>query len=506
MKFRKFSPLILSLIVILYQGATSSARATHEDFVTGESYFKQGKDHYEQTVAGQFRPRHQAMTEMDFLSLIGTLEKENNLRRPFHLKFTSAGDGISLILAVSQGHAMELNLFLAINEAFVDIFDTGSYVYQNAKYLRADLEKARTYFAQAALFLKGAQYICDHVLKGEEGTFHEDRIMKNMRNTSYTPASEINEKISAFVSDRVRYHDSKVSVAEYIAYYSSVYYDVFVNSYHYIDAHLSSKEAKTRMMLNRKQEGGLKDFTFELTTARLLDMAKLPVFTEEEKEPQALSAPSNKKKRRKKKRNPSSASVASEALLVTASQDPCDVSLPEKSAPAAQVDALALTPLAQQVAQSSSTDAVTPVRPVDEEIEPVISSTGEQAVQAPIDAGGKGKERDTVNAISAPRPQTHQGPSRLQRLNALLDEHDGGPHAGMKPRKFLRLCAALNDAGYFSGFTANQKEVRVKTDQSVSVLHIEKHSANRRSPGVSANTARKLQEIIEGLKQNQSTS
>lgn len=88
--------------------------------------------------------------------------------------------------------------------------------------------------------------------------------------------------------------------------------------------------------------------------------------------------------------------------------------------------------------------------------------------------------------------------SKIAHLNQVLKEFDGGPSAGMKTRKFLRLCAALNEQGFFSEFSANKKEVFIKTDTLVTVMHTN-HSKKKKSPGISGNTAKKLQEVIESI-------
>lgn len=96
--------------------------------------------------------------------------------------------------------------------------------------------------------------------------------------------------------------------------------------------------------------------------------------------------------------------------------------------------------------------------------------------------------------------QQQENIARIQRLKEVLEDFDGGPTAGMKTRKFLRLCAALNEQGFFSEFSANKKEVFIKMDNLVTVMHTN-HSKKKKSPGISANTANKLEEVINRIQQ-----
>lgn len=88
---------------------------------------------------------------------------------------------------------------------------------------------------------------------------------------------------------------------------------------------------------------------------------------------------------------------------------------------------------------------------------------------------------------------------QLQELDVILNQFDGGPQAGMKTRKFLRLCSALNDGGFFSDFKLSKKEVLVKTEDMVSVMHTN-HSRRKKDAGITRPTAKKLQEVIDQIR------
>ena len=95
----------------------------------------------------------------------------------------------------------------------------------------------------------------------------------------------------------------------------------------------------------------------------------------------------------------------------------------------------------------------------------------------------------------------------LDQIDLLLQKFDGGPHKGMKTRRFLRLCSALNGMGYFASFEANQKQVRIKTPPTedgnpgvVTVMHTN-HSNKSKDTGISRPTAEKLTQVIGILRE-----
>ena len=267
----------------------------------------------------------------------------------------------------------------------------------------------------------------------------------------------------------------------------------------------------TRLKLNRKLEGGLKSFSYNLTTVNLLDSLNRKPSTKIETIP-----PKKKAKKPKKRRNKKATKVLpSPTLAQEETKDPSEpISTPEnidinpEPAPIQEEQPALRSSLPSQPLRNETELSFLKIEdPPQEESQIIALEQEEEKAQVPVnlshhlDLGTSTSSKPTIKEKEAPHSFGHKKQiSKLKQLNHLLEDFDGGPSAGMKTRKFLRLCAALNEQGYFSEFSATQKEVFIKTDKLVTVMHTN-HSGRKKSPGISGNTAKKLQEVIESIQQ-----
>jgi hypothetical protein len=343
-----------------------------------------------------------------------------------------------------------------------------------------------------------------------DNEFDEEKFIKSLNNDSYIPAVSIQRQMDDFIADKKEKQNGIISLEQYFEYFTDLYSKLFTNQYFFLKAHLISKENKTRLNLNRKLAGGLDKFEYNLTTINLLKTIKPEL--QEEDTTSVGQVDSNepikkhKKKRKKKKKqtqaaieglqktdessSKSSTSTTSEVEFQNSQKDD---PLPHEITEVPFILGNQTFEDKKAIEETLNTTSILPQKePLPEA--PMVKEKNKEASSL-IDT----QEKVTRKEKEQP-PKVMQEISQMQKLNTLLNEHDGGPSAGMKTRKFLRLCTALHENGFFSEFTANKKEVYVKVDGMASVMHVENHSANRKSPGVSRNTAKKLQEIIEIIK------
>lgn len=530
MKFLRFL-FVLFLFVNSHCYATSYSG--NQEFATGEKYWQQSKLHYHGSVANQFREQHAQYAKMDFFPYVLELEQKNTLHAPINFTVKSVLDGINVNFEVYKGGVTQLQLFLAFNEALVEIFDAGSEIYTKAKYIRSDLNKAKDYFAQAVTFLNGVQHISQYIFKGVNNDFNEEKFIKSLNNASYIPAESIQSQLDSFIEDMKTKHQGIISIEQYIEFHTDLYSKLFTNQYFFLKAHLVSQAPKTRLNLNRKLTGGLNEFKCNLTTINLLKTIKPEL--QEENTTSNVQVGSNKseptkkhKKKRKKKR------VQTQAKIMEVDQTTDQLSSNSSANTTSGVDTKDELPSISSTSRTTEANFQNNQKlddPLSHEISEVpfiignltlpeksmvdspLTTTSTSSQQDPLSEAPqiKEKKKEVLSQIerkeevihTTPKEQSHnvkQTISQMQKLNILLNEHDGGPTTGMKTRKFLRLCAALHENGFLYEFSANKKEVYVKVDSMASVMHVENHSANRKSPGVSRSTAKKLQEIIEIIK------
>lgn len=183
--------LLLAVCFLLSNQILCNA-STHcggAEFKTGEDYWEQSKIQYRLQIAEQCHHRH--ASKVDALNFLPDFE--SSLRCP--LDFTvDVQKGIDLKFILRQGGFTQFQLYLAFNEAIVEIFDTSSQLFTKAKYVRSDLNKIKDYFAEAVTFLKGVQEISKYVFKGEKSDFKEGDFLKSLDNFCYKEAKLINSQ------------------------------------------------------------------------------------------------------------------------------------------------------------------------------------------------------------------------------------------------------------------------------------------------------------------------
>lgn len=521
----------LLILIFIYSFVDIQCKATThcggEDCYTGEEHWDKNRIQYNNIYVGQYCDKHDQYAHKDMFNKFARMEKENFLGSPIIFTIPVVED-IMLNFSLNRGDAINLQLFIAFNESMVEIFNTGNEIFNKSKYVRADLEAVKNYISQVLLFFEGVRCISSIILKRENVEFNEGKFLKSLNSSFYVPAENILKQQDAWINKMRLKFNKEISLSQYLDFYLSLYSKLFLNNYIFTKAHLMSQNNSTRMVLDRKLDGGLKDFEYNLTNINLLD--GFNTFLPEEHS-QTSTSPmgktvrfekmntysQGKKKTRKKRKNKQRRSqdnivkeieVASESnqpsakpklLLETATQEKIATShepLPkaeenlEKGLGSITLGEKELSLLTDEV------KAEDPQKLLGAQEELVFSSLAAESAEASQSPALEDSTFDT--RANLPIPFSHQV-KQLQELDVILNQFDGGPKAGMKTRKFLRLCSALNDGGFFSDFKLSKKEVLVKTEDMVSVMHTN-HSGKKKDAGITRPTAKKLQEVIDQIR------
>jgi hypothetical protein len=451
-------------------------------------------------------------------------------------------EGVVLEVALNPGGSAQLQLFLAFNEAMVEIIDTYGEIYNKAKYVKSDLEAMKNYASEILIFLKKVEQNTKYIFKNEKSQFNQDKFLKLLDNpysALYSEASATNNRIQSWIENIKTNHGGVITTQKYLDHYTEIYSQLFTNQFIFLKAHLTCYDNKTQRQLNRKFEGGLKNFEFNLTATDVLSSIKPEVF--ENSKCKLTSTKNNQKNIKNKPANNSQSRNASRKIngknnttTISSRKSPVSSyvenlgqnnvpetkSAPEKvNNPAESVEAkenlqaslLNQTPVAQNDEEKVYSEKSNIVLSLDQnETEAThlddVSLLNPFPLSEQVDSLilsqelSELKEQEKIYIETKETKQTiskfQECAAEMKELNNVLNEFDGGPAAGMKTRKFLKLCEALNKLGYFSEFSANEKEVKIKTNNMVTVMHTN-HSGNKKSPGITNNTANKLKEVIE---------
>lgn len=518
----------LLILIFIYSFVDIQCKATThcggEDFYTGEEHWDKNRIQYNNVFVGQYCDKHDQYARMDMFNDFVRMEKENSLGCPVNFSIQVVED-IMLTFSLNRGDAINLKLFIAFNEAMVEIFNTGNEVLNKSKYVRADLEVVKNYISQVLLFFEGVRCISSIILKRENVEFNEGKFLKSLNSSFYVPAENILKQQDAWINKMRLKFNKEISLSQYLDFYLSFYSKLFHNNYIFTKAHLMSQENNTRMALNRKLDGGLKDFEYNLTNINLLDgfntflpekhsqtsTSSMGKTFRSEKEGTHSQGKKKKRKKRRNKQRRSQNNIVREMEVASASNQLNEKPkfLPETATqgkPAKAHESFLNTETNLQpitsgekelslIIDEAKNEDPQKLLGIEEELvfPSLVAEPAETSPPHPLEDDSTFDTRANL-----PIPFSHQV-KQLQELDLILNQFDGGPKAGMKTRKFLRLCSALNDGGFFSDFKLSKKEVLVKTEDMVSVMHTN-HSGKKKDAGITRPTAKKLQEVIEQIR------
>ena len=188
-------------------GFTSASSSGVENFLTGPNYWNANQSQSRLT-AGEYRLKHAQFVEGDKWQIFkSTLEMHENKQIRCPIKFTLNNcieSDLSLSFRVDPFGAAQLKVFLAFNEAMVELIDTEQDLIQNSKYIHADLELIKSFYQQSLVFIKKAEDLCLSTLDNKKPGFAEKDVLDNL---TYTDAEKINAGLIG-LGNEVRSHQA----------------------------------------------------------------------------------------------------------------------------------------------------------------------------------------------------------------------------------------------------------------------------------------------------------
>ncbi len=460
-------------------------------FVTGPDLWYQNKPQSKYMAAAIFRPKHAQFVENGdkFLIFKDTLEmhEENKISRPMVFNLENCIDeDLSLELQMDPIGAIQLKVFLAFNEAMLELIDMEQELIQGSKYCHQDLTLIKKFYKQSLIFVKKSEDICLSLLDNKKSTFSESKFLQDLK-PIYVNADKLNANLDKMRND-IRQHQAGVlTLQQYIKYFSYIRYVLNRNGLFFVAAHLESTDSKTKKFLNPKRNvtGNITNFDFDLIKG--LSDLELNAFASSDGNQNESCCNGNQGN--------------NEAITNTKSGDQSIVPEVQQE----KTDYLQIhepTLILQNLAEEKTTEKNAESIKDKTELKEVYSRKFKKEVKIT----NKDENRKYEIREEKEKKYSNKEVDKLDEIDALLQEYDGGPHKGMKTRRFLRLCSALNAMGYFSSFEANRKEVKIKTHSTgdgqpgdVSVLHTN-HSNKSNDTGITRPTAEKLAQIIRNLK------
>jgi len=475
-----------SILSVLFLVAISIDPASCT-FNTGPKYWDTQKQQSRVMANLVYRPKHaqfadEAGDKTAMFKVMLSTHEAKEVFCPEVFKLANCIDkDLSLSFQVDPSGATQLKIFLAFNEAMLELIDMEQELLQASKYCYKDLELIKVFYTDSLVFIKKSEAVCLSLLDNKENTFSEKTFRSSLK-LSYVPADVLNQNIEK-MRETVRTHcDSVLSLQQYVKYFSYIRYVMHRNGLAFVTAHLNSKDAITKTFLkpNRKVEAGIKGFNFDL----LKGLEDLEFSNFELNANESISVSNELKRKGVTKKELPNESI-SQSL---GSKDQLEsIAIVETKEP--NPSTMAGT-LVEEEAKDTSvvSSSIIEIPNIEIKTEDTMVIENQQ------------EELEAINATNLPEI------NQLDELDVLLQQYDGGPQKGMKTRRFLRLCAALNKMGCFSSFKANEKEVKLKTHPAngqpgeVAILHMN-HSNNRKDTGITRPTAQRLADIIAWLKE-----
>lgn len=440
-------------------------------FITSKKSWEEGKVIFETHVKNLRKHDHRELRLLfDILLRVGTVGN-------IHYVQKNILEELSLEVLITPETVAHFYLLNAFDKSIPELFDIGNEMIQKSLYLKADLKILLTYFLNACATLKNVEFIINNIFLDTPDHFNLEEFTHQFQKIRRIPEQKINDYLKRYIQ-KIR-DDKKgvLSVYDYIKFYTQSYYLLFMNHYIFIQSHLKDVENLDRKLLHRNLSGRLKRYKHHFESIFLPSSGEVKPSTAPQKIPLTLNIappleeekglPSQEKENKENRVN--SMKFASEKI------DPLFEDLSQ--------------PFASSLEASSS---FTP-ESVPQTLPPPIFQRA-LPLKVPSSSSSIPLKREIEETLDA-----------FDELETILNQFEDGAYAGMKTRHFLNLANALNSLGYFSGFAANNKEIRIKINSTpqtpgiVSVLHTN-HSNKAKDAGITGPTARKMNEIIHLLK------